>query len=399
MMNSNQKKNIYQKIVDNRYWLSLVSVLFLTIVGFFINNMDIAKWLVNTEKRFTLWNNIKFFALILASYELFYIITNKKQNMSVAGTIVLAFSGCIILNLNKIDAIILGEIITLLIYKIIVNDNIKNTIFLSVFTIFCSIAYMFTFRPFAISFGYVFFTLIIWIFIQNKKILCENKSKITILCTTISLSIIGAICSGKLFGNFYGDNINNGIVGFSGLFSYLYTPILAFNEMTQTEILAGIFSIFPIPMCVALYYMYKNDKHAEFLLPLTTIAVLETVYCISGFPGIINKITMLSGASSVRVVPAVQFTNLLIMLYILGNIEEPLFNIKQAIRITIISICVLAIIRYPIEFATNGFLYLFSIEFSLFVFLFLNYLDEKYKKILIFFLTVISLVGGIPLLF
>ena len=107
---------------------------------------------------------------------------------------------------------------------------------------------------------------------------------------------------------------------------------------------------------------------------------------------------MLSGASAVRVVPAVQFANLVILFNILGNFEDKLFKLTHAIRVTIIAICVLAFISYPTTFDTTGYLYLFAAEFSLFIFLFLNYHDKNYKKVLLYLLAIISLISGIPVL-
>lgn len=346
------------------------------------------------------WNVIKFVAMLFASFGLFSIITNKNKKMSIAGTIVLAFSGCVLWNLDKIDAIVLGEIITVLMYKIITESKMKKIIPMAIGIVVCSIVYMYTFRPFAISFGYVFLALILWIIVQNRKVLKEKKSKIIVLSLTILLSVVGAVLAELFFARSYGDYIeSNATAGVSGLFTYLYTPILAFNNLDNSSIWAGIISIFPIPMCIALYYLYKKEVHTEFLLPIIFVMVIETVYCISGFPDVIGKLTMLANASPVRVVPAVQFANLLVIFYFLENIKESLFNIKHAIRITIVTICILAIIKYPVEFSAKGFLYLFAAELSLLVFLFLNYSDKNYKKVFLVLLCLVSLIGGIPAIF
>ncbi len=346
------------------------------------------------------WLVIKFIALLFASFELFSIITNKNKKMSIAGTLVLAFSGCVMWNLEKIDSIILGELITILIYKIIKEKEYKKIIPMAVLIIVSSIIYMYTFRPFAISFGYIFFALILWIITENRNEIKNNKNKIIVLTLTIIISIIGAVCAELLFGKVYGDNIENNLsAGISGIFTYLYTPFLAFKDVKEPSVWAGILSTFPIPMCVALYYMYKKEEHSEFLLPMTIVTVLESVYCISGFPEIISKFTMLSGASAVRVVPAVQLANLFIMFYFLGNIKETLFSLKYAIRITIVAIIILAVIKYPIQFVGNGFLYLFAAEFTLLTFMFLNYSDKRYQKPFLILLALISLVSGIPVLF
>ena len=347
-----------------------------------------------------IWNIIKLVALVFSSFELFSIITNNNKKTSIAGTIVLAFSGCILWNLNKIDAVILGEIITVLIYKIINENKIKKIIPISVAIVFFSIIYMYTFRPFAISFGYLFLALILWIIAKNFNILKENKKKILILFFIVVLSIIGASCAEIFFAKPYNDYIDtNTTLGISGLFTYLYTPLLPFNDITDPGLWASIFSLFPIPMVIALYFMYKQEKHSEFLLPIVIVTVFESVYCISGFPNIISKFTMLSSVSPMRVIPAVQLANIFILFYFLENIKDSLFSIKYAIRITIITICILAFIKYPTIFSSKGYLYLFAIEMSLLIFMFLNYSDKNYKKMFLILLCLISLIGGIPAIF
>lgn len=346
------------------------------------------------------WLVIKFIVLIFASFELFSIITKNNKKMSIAGTLVLAFSGCVMWNLEKIDSIILGEIITVLIYKIIFEKKYKKIILMSLAIVASCISYIYTFRPFAISFGYLFLALIIWVIAENRKELKNNKRKLITLIMTIIIGIVGAICAELFFGKCYGDNIENNLsAGISGLFTFLYTPLLPYNNIKDASILAGIISVFPVPLGVALYYMYKKEEHSEFLLPITVVTVIETVYCISGFPEIISKLTMFSKVSAVRVVPAVQLANLFIIFYFLENIKESLFNMKYAIRITIVAICILAFIKYPVQFVGKGFIYLFAAEFTLLTFMFLNYSDKRYKKVFFILLSAISILSGIPVLF
>ena len=346
------------------------------------------------------WLVIKFIALIITSFELFSIITNKNKKMSIAGTLVLAFSGCVMWNLDKIDSIVLGSLITILIHKIIKEKSYKKIIPMMLITIASSVVYMYTFRPFAISFGYLYLALILWIILKNINEIKKNKSKIIVLGITIVLSIISAICAEVFFGNVYGDYIEyNMTAGISGIFTYLYTPLLAFNDISNPDIWAGIISVFPIPMCMALYYMYKKEEHSEFLLPVLIVTVLETVYCISGFPEIINKFTMLSGVSAVRVVPAVQLANLFIIFYFLGNLNDLSFRLSHQMRITVISICILAFIKYPTQFSGLKFLYLFAAELTLLTFMFLNHSDKNYQKVFLIILTIISALSGIPALF
>lgn len=400
MEKQNQKKKLCEIIIDNRFLISIIMILILTVLGFFRSKMQLKDWLFDTDKTLSLWSNIKLFTLFLSSYELFNIITNKKEKLSLAGAIVLAFSGFIIGNINKIDAIILGEIITVLIYKIIDKPKSKLNILKSITIIICSVAYMYTFRSFAISFGYLFFALVIGIILKNIKTLKENKGCIITLSLTLVASIGTAIIAEMFFGKLYLDTLKpNQSVGFSGLFTYIYTPLLPFNNSGDISKWLGIISVFPIPMLLALYYMYKKDEHSEFLLPITLISVFETIYCISGFPEIINKVTMLSEVSAIRVAPAVQMASLFIMFYFFSNVADINFNRIHTMRLTVVAICVLAFIQYPTQFLGKIFMYIFSAELSVLIFLFLNFSDKKYQKVLLFFLMTLSLIGGVSVLF
>ena len=129
------------------------------------------------------------------------------------------------------------------------------------------------------------------------------------------------------------------------------------------------------------------------------MTVLETVYCISGFPEIIDKFTMLSIVGGLRVVPAVQFANLLIIFYMIKNIDDLGMKLKYAIRITLLLVCVLAFIKYPIQFALQKYLYIFVAELSVLSFLFLNYSNKKYRKVFLIVLILFTLIGGIPVNF
>lgn len=394
-----ENKKIGNIILENRYKISVIMIVALTIIGFFINNIGTKEWFFTTDKVLSLWCNMKFFAMCLASYELFFIITNKNKNLSVAGTIVLAFSGCVMWNHTKYDSLILGEIITILIHKLIECDSKKKNILYVLTIIGCSIIYIYTFRPYAVAFGYVFLALIVWILAENAKKLKENKGKLWLVVATIILSIISAMITELCFTKTYGENILNVSSGFSGIFTYLYNILLPFYDITYKELFGGIISLAPFPMMIALYYMYKNEKHANFLLPITIIAVLETIYCISGFPESINKFTMLSGVSPMRVVPAVQLANLFIMFYFLGNIDDFKLDLKYSMRIAVISICILPFIQYPQVFMPKKFLYIFVCELCMLIFMFLNYSENKYQNVFIKLLGLLSLIAGIPVFF
>lgn len=392
-------KEMYTKVIDNRFVVSIALVVVSAIIGFFLNDMSVSQWLLTTDKVLSLWWSTKFFALLLASYELFYIITNKNRNLSVAGTIVLAFSGCVQWNFTKIDSIVLAEIIVVLINNLITEKSFKKNILMSLVVIGCSIGYMYTFRPYAIAFGYLFFALLLWIFTVNRKELKNDKKKLGLITITIVLSIAMAIGSQFIYNNNYTENPENLGSGIHGLFTYTYNTMLFYKPVDNVEYFGGILSLFPLPLCIALYYLYKKEKHAAFLLPLSIMTVLEVVYCISGFPDIFEKVIMLMSVPGIRVVPAVHFANLLIMFYFIANVDDCTFKTKHAIRITLLMAVMLVFIQRPGMIAEKSNLYLIASELSLLTFMFMNYNDKRYIKVFVFFLMVFTLIGGLPVCF
>lgn len=392
-------KKAFQKIENNKFKISAVLVILLGILGFFMQEESINEWIFSTNKVFCIWWNIKFFALILSSYELLKLITNNCKKLAIIGTIIIAFSGTVQWNMNNIDSLIIGEIIVILISKFLNTDNFKEKVIYSLITIVFFIFYTFTFRPFAVAFGYMFLALIIWIIIKNKDKLKLSKNVVILEICTVIFSIIGMIISVLFFNNNNIEYLQVEGNGISILFTYLYNFLLPFYEINNKELFASIISIFPVPMIVSLYYLYKKEKHIDFLLPISIIMVFESVFCMSGFPALLNKITLFSETNSFRVASAVQITNFLVIFYFLGNIKEELFNIKHSMRITIILACLIIFIGFPTVFSAKKFMYIFTCIMTIFSFLFLNYEDPKYQNVFLFFLLIFTLIGGIPVNF
>ena len=55
----NNKVNLYEKIIENRFKISIVSIVILTIIGFFMSDLKFYEWIVKTDVTFCLWWNLK----------------------------------------------------------------------------------------------------------------------------------------------------------------------------------------------------------------------------------------------------------------------------------------------------------------------------------------------------
>lgn len=389
-LSSQDKKKIYVKIVENRFNISAVLFILFSIIGVLLNIQRINEWILDTSTPFSLWWNFKLFSLILATYELFSVITDKSRGYSLIGTIIVVASGCVKFNFDKVDSLIWGQLICVFIEKILKEKNIYKQGILAIGILLSTVAYSFTFEGYAIAFSYVFIALIIWIMLKNREEL-KNKKTVSLVFSTIVVSVISVVITRCLLPFSYNEILENEPKGISVLYSYLYNMLLPFFDFEGKEIFGSFISVFPLPMLIALYYMYKNEEHTEFLLPLTIVSVIQTVFCMSGFPDIIENIVFFSKASNSCVMAAVNLTNVYILFYIIKNIDTKMFSITTAMRVAVVLMLIVGFIAYPTVFATRGFLSLFIIEDCVLSFLFLILHDLNYKKVLLFFMLLFTL--------
>ncbi len=394
-------KKLYTIIVENRFKISGVMIIISSLLGFFQNHVELKDWILDTESILSLWWNIKFYGLVLVSYELFSLITDNNKVYSIIGTIVIVFSGAIQWNFTKIDSLIFGQLIIVLLDKLLKEDKKIVKIILAIGIFASIVAYCFTFEGYAIAFGYVFLALIIWVLIKNKELL-KNKKTLIIIVSTLVTSTICAVIAKVVSQIHYNDTMIDEGRGIQYLFTYLYNIVLPFKDLSINSLYGSFISIFPLPMLFALYYMYKNDDNVEFLLPITIVSILETVFCMSGLPEIVNKISLFSNVSISRCIVAVNLANVYILFYTLKHIDKKIFSITSAIRIAVVLMIVVGFISYPEKIATRMYLNLFMIEICLLSFLYSIFHDKNYKNVLLFFLCLITLIGGItvnPIIF
>lgn len=348
--------------------------------------------------------NLKLFALILVTFELCYLITNKNKSISIVGTIMVVFSG-FMQWWSIVDTIIYGQLALVLLDKFMNYEKFKIRLLCLIGITISALSYIFTLYPaYMIAFGYVFFALAIWIIIKNRKNVKVTAKDIIIAIICFIAIILVCLRYLNLSENtlniisntsYPGERNETGGGAFPYLFSYLYNFLLPFMNMGDNCSLASIISMFPIPMIMAIYYIYKKEKHISFLLPVAVVAVLETVFCISGFSEVISKITLFKYVLPERAAVAVSFANFYLMIYMLANIQENLVKIKSAIRISLIITCIIVFLPLPTIVSGNGYMSIFAAIICLYTFAFLNNGDVRYRKVLLTFLVIFTLIGGV----
>ena len=375
----------------------LLSIFRIYNIGYIIHNFAIA---------YSFAGNFKLIAGLLITYEFFILITDNKKYLSVIATILIILSSFVSWWFREtIEIIAFGELFIIALNRFMLFDNKKSKIISSIILAYSSISYIFILYPaWQISFGYVFLAIIIWVIVKNRKsykfkgidAACFLGMAFSIILAALyfyntSHDAIQSILNSSYPGarNEFGGN------GIKYLFSYLYSVLLPFTSNIDTMEYASFLSFFPIPLIMAMIYLYKKEKHVEFILPLLIVLVLETVWCVSGIPNSIAKIVFLNLVPVERCAVAIGLGSIYLYIYMLAHVDEKFIKQTNAVYIILAVLVLVFFIPFPDSLKARKFLYMFVAIETLGGFLLLNIGDKKYQKVFLFFAVLITLISGI----
>ena len=329
-------------------------------------------------------NIVKFIALVIITYFMCRIITNKRKGLSILGTLLICFSTAMIeyMNTGLIEALLFGQEIIILINEFL--NNKTKVKYLALIGIALGIVgfLLLSNATWQISIGTVLIALIIWILIKNKKEI-SNKN---IVCLAI-VSIISIVISTIFYKySVIKGNENGPIIYY--LTSYFYSYILPFNEeikFVTHGALTCMISVFPLPIILALVYIYKNENHMEFILPMVIIGILQIV--VSAFISSIVPVYITA--------ISVSLCQIYLMIYFFANVKEKIFSMKGAGYATIIYLVLVAVITVPEAISSRLMLSFMALGTTLESFLFCKYDDPRVQKIAPTIYGIITLIGFI----
>lgn len=222
-------------------------------------------------------NVILYVALVIVTYFFMEVLTDKKKKFSIVGTILVCCSSFTVLRKMQI-AILTGEAVIILFEQIIKNRNVFIKIALSavlgftfgIFNVTYYHAYEVNSFSRVILFTYI--ALAIWRVLEHKKDIKMDKHFWLILagCVVLAIPVGFKVLYDHSFNSLpvstvglYPDGfINN---GFMHLFSYGYSMFLPFVQTGNNVIYTSFLSVFPLSLILAMIYVYKKEKHLEFL--------------------------------------------------------------------------------------------------------------------------------------
>ena len=348
-------------------------------------------------------------AMILGSYELCLILTNKKKKISLCGAIVIAFSAAVQW-WYCMDTLIWGQIILVLINKFMCTEKKKIKYLCALGLISSVLAYIFVLYPaWQVSFAYVFLAIFIWMLIKNfKEGYKITKHDVVVVVVTI-------LCIIALLGRWYilskdtikavsstdypGDRLETGGGTFT-LYAYFYNIFFTFEDFPNPCEYASMLSFFPIPILLGILYLIRNKKNYSFWIPSLICSLFLVIWCKYGFPVILAKITLMSNATAPRATIALGTLNIYMLIYLMGSINKEDKWINKKLTYFLAGFFTLYIIYQSRK--TCGFPYIDKFKilaggeiFLAAIFGILNINDEKIKDYTIYGLIAIALITGL----
>ena len=378
-------------------------------------------------------------ALLLVSFEMGMLITNKNKTLSLAYAIMITFSPVVQwwISINAlVEMLVFGQLAILLLYHYMNTEDYRKRLIIALGFAISLGGYAFTIYPaWQVPLGYVFLFLAIWVFLDNYKDFEFNKLDIGF--ALLSLAIAGA---GVLyFLHMSGDTVEivrntlypggrqfiggldssqfKGKTGFlQSLCNYVNSIFYPLNLNSAFPSAVGIsrldsffYDFFPVPLILYIFITFVEKNRDKLLNCLIIVYILLAVLSIFVFPEYIYKITFISNTIQRRLILALSLLNLLILFRSLSILNKDstnshVNNIKNNSRIlALISIAIAGVVF--LLSTSNGFgilgksLFIPVLIFSIFIlgasiFIIFKSSDKKYVNLFLVMCILISAMGG-----
>ena len=327
---------------------------------------------------------IKFIALVIITFFMCRIITNKRTGLAVLGTLLICFSTAVLeyLEAGLVEALLYGQGAVIFVNEFF-NNKTKFKYATLIGVMFASAGFLvYSNLTWQLSIGSVMLALLVWIILKYKKEI--NIKEFSFLILTIIVSVTISMFFYKY--SVMNRNENGQIIYY--LTSYFYSYILPFNKeikFVTHEALTCMISVFPMPLVIALLYMYKNEKHSEFILPIVFVTIAQIVGAVW-----ISKIV-----PPYIMAISVALAQIYIMIYFFANVKEKVFSLKTAIYITLGYLVFVALMTVPKAVSTRLMLFFMGIGTTLECFAVCKYEDMRYQKIAPIVYGIFTLIGFI----
>jgi len=354
-------------------------------------------------------------ALLLVSFEFCMVISKNNKLASLLGMLLISFSAstqwwqCYNIFTWGMLAIVLFD-------KFMLTKKFSTKILCSIGIFISGISYIFYFYPtWQVPYGYIYLAVLIWVIIKNWKEYKINKKDILLIIAIILA--IGAILGiyfvksadalKLITGTDYpGKRFETGGKEIKTIFSYVYSIIFPYKIDTIGNPceLSSMISFYPIPMLIALIYLVrniKNKKYFSFLIPMLIISIVYSIFMVFGVNEMFAKITLLYMTPAGRLAVPLGFSQILLIVYMLGNFTKDDIILKNEIikkaGTVLASIAIMYIaLKTDMNILQNHPMYIYICGLILVygIYQIVNINEEKNKKRLIMLLIPVAILTG-----
>lgn len=299
-------------------------------------------------------------ALFMVTFEFIMLLTKKKKLLSFLGAIMITLAPVVqwwfAVN-GIVEIFIFGELAILLLHKYMNTENLKKRCLYLLGLVICAGSYVMAMYPaWQIPMFYVFFVIAICVFIENRKNCKINyKDVISIIIAILIFAgcmvyiVSQSMDTIKTVMNtvYPGSRVETGGKSLEAYTQYVMNPFLPWKESglkANPCESAVIFGLFPIGILLAGCALGKEKKKDKFLIGFMVVYIFLSIYCLIGFPEILAKVTLLSNSQARRVMLAVGFLDILLLLRSLAIIEKPLtrknaFMLSLMVAFVLVDLC------------------------------------------------------------
>ncbi|MDO4466265.1 MAG: hypothetical protein Q4C49_04585 [Bacillota bacterium] len=268
----------------------------------------------------------------LFNIELFYIVSKKNRLLATMGGCLTVFSSFYMWwNFPSQWLSAPGTVVC--VYYFLNNDDLKKRIVYGLGTALCFAGFVVHLYPaWQVPLGYLYLVIGIWCLYSNWDRVKKMDKKSWLLLAGCILLMCALIVSYMLNISEYSKIIMETVypgkrVGLGGnslykLFLYLQQTFYPYFQFGNPCEFSTFFTLFPIPLIVAIYVLIRNKKK-DFLLVGILLAILPMlVYCTIGFPEFLAKITLLSYSTAQRCVDVIGYAQIFILVILFTEYRE-----------------------------------------------------------------------------
>ena len=325
--------------------------------------------LLGFEKGLSFFWIARFIALFMITFEFAMIVTNKNKRLSLITAFMISLAPIVqwwFATNGMAELFIYGQLALILLYKYMNTENFKSRLLMLFFMMICAGGYIFILYPaYQIPMFYVFLMLAIYIIIENRKN-CKITKKDIISITVMFLVFVCLMGYAFVMAKdtilttlntvYPGSRTENGGGAFRKYIDYLGNIFLPYKELglkfpTVEE--AAVFGLFPLGIISSITYMIKNKKKDLFSILLYIPYVILGIFAFIGFPDWLAKVTFLGMSIAERVVLALGFIDILLLVRYLSFGEKSMKFWKAGI-ISVVLSAILVLITHLYNTAYIG---------------------------------------------